>query len=297
MKLKQHKKIIALFIVMFIFYTIINGTFSIYREIQGDTINLNILDSSGTVTVNFNPGDGTLDNPNDATRNVQSGYAVGTLPTATNTNYNFDGWFTGPTSGTRISEETIVTGTTVTYYAHWTKIVCKKATSLHTEECATGGTCIDSGYRIGEIIRYGTIPDNNNPQSGYAYDCDVNDDDVWDPATERFYYVRSYGGAHQVENSVLVHFTSFDETGQMDDSDQRGIYVYDSALDYLPTSSTWDNPSLIEMDGNITRFSSRDDIEVACGDNAGGNNFATCRFYLENTRFNQEQKVDPDYGY
>ncbi len=293
MIIKKHKKIITLFVALLIFYTIINGAFSIYREIKGDSIDLSILDPSGMVAVTFDPNGGTIPQQ-DASRSVQNGSAVGALPTTmTRTNYNFDGWYTDPdpTEGVKISDQTIVTGTTVTYYAHWIKIVCKKAVAgtLHTETCSAGGSCLNSmmGYHSGDTITYGTIPGTYSPLVGDAYDCDVNDDDVWDPLTERFYYIRSFGGTSNVENSALVHFTSFDATGQMDSGHERGSYAYNTAINYLPTSSTWDNPALIENNGNVTRFIRREDLNTACG-GLTDSYLANCQFFLEHSRFQSE---------
>lgn len=293
MKLKKYKKIISLFVVLFIFYTIINGTFSIYREIKEDSISLSIIDPSGMVAVTFDPNGGTIPQQ-DATRSVQNGAAVGTLPTSmTRTNYNFDGWYTDPdpTEGVKISDQTIVTGTTVTYYAHWIKIVCKKATTgtLHTETCSAGGSCLNSmmGYHNGDTITYGTIPGAYSPLAGDAYDCDVNDDEIWDPLTERFYYIRSFGGTSQVENSALVHFTGFDSKGQMDSDPERDSKNYATASTFLPTSSTWDNPKLIEMNGNVTRFIQSEDLNTACG-GLNDTDLANCQFFLENSRFQSE---------
>jgi len=287
MILKKHKKIIVLFVALFIFYTIINGAFSIYRETKGDSILLNILNSGDSVLVTFNPNGGLID-PEDASRNVEDGEAVGQLPTVTQTNHNFIGWFTQADGGEEINADTIVTGTTVTYYAHWAKIVCKKAVTgtLHTETCVSTGSCAASGggYNANDKIYYGTIPGVNSPVVGDAYDCDVNDDDTWDPLTERFYFVRSYGN-DEPNTSVLVHFTSFDELGQMDSSSSRNNYLYNDAINYLPTASTWDNPGLNSINGNVTRFISREDLSVACGSESGGNKFANCRFFLENTRY------------
>ena len=285
MKLSKQRKIVFLFAALFLFYSLISGSFSIYREIKGDTISLNIF--SGDVTVTFDANGGTIPVA-DATRTVSSGSLVGTLPTTmTRVNHTFDGWWTEAEGGTKITSQTVVTGNTVRYYAHWIKMVCKKAVTgtLHTETCDSTGSCTTIGYSANDTITYGTIPGNNSPIIGDAYDCDVNDDDVWDPLTERFYYVRSYGGTSQTDNSVLVHFTSFDSQGQMDSSSSRLNYIYEDALNYLPTSATWDNPALIEMNGNITRFISREDVAEACGSNTGGNKFRTCQFYLENTRF------------
>ena len=289
MKFKKHKKIIYLISALFIFYTIINGTFSIYREIIGDSISLNILSPSGMVNVSFNPNGGAIPEQ-DATRSVQNGTAVGALPTSvTRPNYNFDGWYTDPTDGTKITDQTIVNGSTVTYYAHWIKIVCKKAAigTLHTETCDSSGSCINLGYSANDTITYGTIPGNKSPLAGDAYDCDVNNDEIWNPLTERFYYIRGFGGTTQTENSALVHFTSFDSAGQMDSSDSRESKNYATASTFLPTSSTWSNPSLIENNGKVTRFIKKEDLSTACGGLTDAN-LANCKFFLETSKFQSE---------
>ena len=291
MNLKRHKKILVLFVFMFIFYAIISGAFSIYREKQNDKIDLNIYDSTGLVTVKFNANGGTTDSA-DTSRSIQSGEQIGQLPEATRTDYSFAGWYTAPTGGEKITENTIVTGKTVEYYAHWIKIVCKKAVTgtLHSETCLSGGSCASAGggYSENDTIYYGTIPGAKSPVVGDAYDCDVNDDGTWDPQTERFYYVRSYGTTYPYENSVLVHYTSFDELGQMDSSSLRNDYSYEEASTYLPTSLNWKNAALINMNGNVTRFISREDINAACGSETGGNKFENCRFYLENSRYQSQ---------
>ena len=51
-------------------------------------------------------------------RNVRKGERVGTLSTPVRDGYEFLGWFTDPTNGEQISENTVVNGH-VLYYAHW----------------------------------------------------------------------------------------------------------------------------------------------------------------------------------
>ena len=53
-----------------------------------------------------------------ASKTVEAGNTVGTLPTPTRTNYDFAGWYTAATGGTRINDSEIIENT-VTYYAHW----------------------------------------------------------------------------------------------------------------------------------------------------------------------------------
>ena len=51
---------------------------------------------------------------------VESGDAIGTLPTASRSGYDFNGWFTSKTGGTKITATTKVTSN-VTYYAQFTE--------------------------------------------------------------------------------------------------------------------------------------------------------------------------------
>ena len=67
------------------------------------------------VTFDANGGNGGVE------VTVESGAAIGDLPTPTRTGYAFDGWFTAANGGTRITASTSVTAD-VKYYAHWTVV-------------------------------------------------------------------------------------------------------------------------------------------------------------------------------
>ena len=55
------------------------------------------------------------------TMNVTYGKAYGTLPAALKNGYNFVGWYTDPTQGTKVTEDTVVSNTEDhCLYAHWT---------------------------------------------------------------------------------------------------------------------------------------------------------------------------------
>ena len=68
-------------------------------------------------TVTFNANGGVV---SPATRVVEKGGIVGTMPTPTRSGYSFVGWFTSASGGTKVTTATVVTGN-VTYYAQWTK--------------------------------------------------------------------------------------------------------------------------------------------------------------------------------
>ena len=185
MIIKKHKKIIALFVLLFIFYAIINGSFSIFRELKHGTINLNIFSSSGSITVNFDPNGGTIDS-SESSRTVQPNDAVGTLPTTmARTHYTFNGWYTHPTSGVIITDQTIVTGSgTVTYYAHWIENVNVTfnanggSVSPSSKEFATGtaiGSMPTPTYRLHSFV--GWYTDENNGTL-VTENTVFNDDDI-----------------------------------------------------------------------------------------------------------------------
>ena len=80
------------------------------------------------------------------------------------------------------------------------KVICKRATVLHTEECKKTSTTYDcsgagyttSGSKGTSTITYGNLGTNGTLSSGDAFDCDVNEDGEYDSETERFYYVSDY---------------------------------------------------------------------------------------------------------
>ncbi len=83
------------------------------------TLEVDVLSSLQDFTVTFNTNGGTLDNGASNTRTVSEGSAVGTLPTASLTNYRFFGWYTD--DGTFYDEVYAdeVIEDDITFYAKW----------------------------------------------------------------------------------------------------------------------------------------------------------------------------------
>ena len=142
------------------------------------------------------------------------------------------------------------------------KIICKRATVLHTEECTWDDTtycCSGAGYKKGENITYGNLGTSGTLTSGDAFDCDVNGDGVYDSGTERFYYVSDYynTSTKSFENNtaVLIYYNNISSGNPSTNS----TYAYDSSnenwygprslIAHLPTTNQWSNVSL----KNITR--------------------------------------------
>ena len=142
------------------------------------------------------------------------------------------------------------------------KIVCKRATTLHTEECKQKDTtnyCGGAGYTIAgsrgtTTITYGNLGTSGALTSGDAFDCDVNGDGVYDSNTERFYYVSDYYNtstkAFESDTAVLIYYNNVSSGN----SNNKSTYAYDSsgenwhgpriAIKELPTTSQWSNISL-----------------------------------------------------
>jgi len=143
------------------------------------------------------------------------------------------------------------------------KGICKKATTLHSSTCKYNCTSSNCGCGVkigyGNTITYGTIP-SGTPKGGDAYDCDVNNDGIYDSETERFYYVSDYydPSTNTFDNtkSTLIYYTNFDEYPYASVADalligtctfQYGCNWYGplTAYKYLPSTSEWTNPKII----------------------------------------------------
>lgn len=83
------------------------------EDINGDTYKTLRLMKKAVVT--FNPNEGTV---SEATRNVNIGSEIGTLPKPIRNNYIFEGWFTELDDGREITSTEIITDD-VEFFAHW----------------------------------------------------------------------------------------------------------------------------------------------------------------------------------
>ena len=142
------------------------------------------------------------------------------------------------------------------------KVICKRATTLHTEECTqtdsnlycSGAGYTESGSKGTSTITYGNLGTSGTLSSGDAFDCDVNGDGTYDSNTERFYYVSDYYNtstkSSESDTAVLVYYNNV-SAGNPSNS---ATYAYDSsgenwhgprtAITELPTTSQWNNVSL-----------------------------------------------------
>ena len=102
-------------------------------------------------SITFNAGEGEITTP---TKPVMIGEAIGELPVPTRTNYNFLGWYTEQTGGTKIDENTIPSQNS-TYYAHWERITYNIIFNPTEGTITTGDT--EKTVLAGDTL--GTLPE------------------------------------------------------------------------------------------------------------------------------------------
>lgn len=163
--------------------------------------------------------------------------------------------------------------------------ICKRVTDvtkLHTETCTNESTteyCQADGYELNEEITYGNAKAlGSELAAGDAFNCDVNNDGIFDDETERFYYVSPYFNTHTTTfddltnanaYATLMYYTNFVNGVASDnnvpyattaDGQTVGLctasagcnwYGPVTAVKHLPTNATWSNVSLKEISRKI----------------------------------------------
>ena len=187
--------------------------------------------------------------------------------------FNFDDQTSGNAKELQLKNKENITGTIKYCNGNFTNntlvfdgqdmktIVCKRATKLHTEECAqTDGTyyCSGAGYTVSgskktTTISYGLLGTKGTLKSGDAFDCDVNGDGEYNPDTERFYYVTDMND----NTAVLIYYNNVEKGKPSNskfvayDSSGENWYGPRTAIEQLPSTSEWRNVSLTSSVRNI----------------------------------------------
>ena len=85
------------------------------------------------------------------------------LKTLTRTGYTFDGWYTAPVGGTKVTSSTTVSATDTTYYAHWTANKVYLDLNLYLDGTGlNSSTATSNGLSVGFRV--------NNVDNGYVTD-------------------------------------------------------------------------------------------------------------------------------
>lgn len=133
------------------------GTSSGYTNV---TASVTITVTNPKYTVSFDTNGGTGSCPSIT---VEKTKTYGTLPTPTKTGYQFAGWYTAKTGGTKITETSTVSITSnTTLYAHWTPY--KYTVTLD----GNGGTPSQKTVTATYDAALGTLPTATRP--GYVFE-------------------------------------------------------------------------------------------------------------------------------
>ncbi len=181
---------------------------------------------------------------------ISQGDSIGELPTTTKDNYIFRGWYVSLDDENPI-DETYSPEDSVMLHAKWDMLLCKKATTLHTETCNQTDNskfCSGAGHSNGDIITYGSIVKSDNYVAGDAFDCNVDGTGY----NQRFYYLRTAN-----DKAILISNKNF--TAASGQADQNISFIYSQAHDQLPTTSQW-NTLPVTFDGKAARLITMEDI-------------------------------------
>ncbi len=182
--------------------------------------------------------------------------------------FNFDDQTSGNAKELQLKNKENITGTIKYCNGNFTNntlffngqdmktIVCKRATKLHTEECAqTDSKLYCSGTGLtGKTITYGSLGTKEKLVSGDAFDCDVNGDGIYDSDTERFYYVSDYYNTSTKDfednTAVLIYYNNVSKGKPSNsklvtyDASGKNFHGPRTAIEQLPSTSEWRNVSL-----------------------------------------------------
>ena len=141
------------------------------NKILADTV-ISFTATTKTHTVTFDPNGGTV---GTTTKDfVENGQGLGETPEPTRPGYTFNGWYTEPSGGEKIDENTKITFIgDVTLYAHWTPNGDVHYEVKQFVELAEGG--VNVGYTVGvtETVTVGG-------KTFYLYQTDSYDNGVAD---------------------------------------------------------------------------------------------------------------------
>ena len=151
---------------------------------------------------------------------------------------------------------------------HNPKFICKRANTLHTEICNNSGYSTSvycrAEYSYMQTINYGKLgTKGTKPKPGDAFDCDVNNDGLFNSDTERFYYV-SKEVKESAENAILIYYINVANGNPITNNEKypyastadlklidSSIQIYDNihgpvtAYKQLPSTQQWSNPMII----------------------------------------------------
>ena len=251
----------------------------------------------------------------------------GTIGTNKTNTYSLRVWIDSDAGnevmGKILSKELRVEATQTNQTTPTTTAMCKRATTLHKEVCTNSNSsyyCQADGYVLNSEIEYGSLGTEGTLTSGDAFDCDVNGDGEYDPATERFYYVSDVTNGITTDNNtaVLIYYSNVsagvpsNSTTYAYDSSSNNYYGPRTAIQQLPTTSQWRTtltntkrqittetgttstsggtlPTAFSYEGYAARLLTAQEVNAGCGFTVGsfktGELSTKCKYLMENTKY------------
>ena len=127
---------------------------------------------TGTISLQWSltPAVAVAFDGNEGTASVLSqtylaGKTYGTLPTATRTGYAFDGWYTAPSGGTKVTTSTVVSASVTRLYAHWARQSFTVVFDLQGCVTRTGGGALTQTVEYGGAATAPMV----TPNAGYVF--------------------------------------------------------------------------------------------------------------------------------
>ena len=251
---------------------------------------------------------------------------TGTIGTNKTNTYSLRVWIDSDAGnevmGKILSKELRVEATQTNQTTPTTTAMCKRATTLHKETCTqTSYYCPADGYSLNVRDRIWIFRNRRNTSSGDAFDCDVNGDGEYDPATERFYYVSdaTNGITSDNDTAVLIYYSNV-SAGVPSNSTTYAYYSSANenwhgpvtAIQQLPTTSQWKTtltntkrqittetgttstsggtlPTAFSYEGYAARLLTAQEVNAGCGFTVGswntGELSTKCKYLMENTKY------------
>ena len=132
------------------------------KSADGDAITLYAQWKVNNYDLTYDPNKGTLPSGTVNPKGLDYNAEYGTLPSATRTGYNFNGWFTAATGGTKVSASTKMQAKDTTIYAQWTPITYSITYNLN-------GGKVSAANPSTYTIESANFTLNNPSKTGYTF--------------------------------------------------------------------------------------------------------------------------------
>ena len=155
------------------------------------------------ITVTFNPNGGSV---SPTSKPYSPTKAYGTLPTATRTGYDFDGWYTASNGGTKVTTASTVPTSAHTLWAQWTKKPIYTPSNVSASDgSSTAGVTISwsstTGANSYKIYRY--TSNNSSSASSIGTTSSTSYSDMTATAgTVYYYWVKALNTDNDQESSL-----------------------------------------------------------------------------------------------